>query len=233
MNKKPICIIAARGGSKGIPKKNILLFGDKPLIAHTIQSSINSKIFEHVIVITDDEEIAKISRQYGAKTPFLRPKELSTDSSSVDEVVNFAISKLQELGYDFEFFVLRDCTVPFIDSNDISGAIKLLQETNCDAVFGAIKAHPNPYFGMMENDENGFLIPSKIPSHKIFRRQDAPIVWIVDGLFVFNTKKFLYNKFIFQGKILPYEISKLHSHMMDFELDFKIGEFLYNNIIKK
>ena len=233
LNKKLICIIPARGGSKEVPKKNIRFLGDKPLIAHTIESAINSDLFDHVIVSTEDDEIAEISKKYGAEVPFMRPKELATDSTSTDEVINFCIPKLHSLGYEFEIFVLRDCTVPFIDDKDMLGAIQLLKQKNCDAVFGAIKAHPSPYFGMMELDKNGFLKPSKPLPREIFRRQDGPTVWIVDGLFVFFTKKFLKNQFIYRGNILPYEISKLHAHMIDYELDFEIGEFLYKNTLKK
>lgn len=194
MKNKSICIIPARGGSKGIPKKNIRPLGGKPLIAHTIESAIDSNLFDHVVVTTDDQEIAKISKDFGAEIPFMRPSELSGDTTSTDEVLNFCIPKLRSIGFDFDIFALRDCTVPFIDQSDISGSISLLKQKNCDGVFAAIKAHPNPYFGMMEANENGFLIPSKLPAHNVTRRQDAPIVWIVDGLFVFYTEKFLTNK---------------------------------------
>jgi len=233
MSTEKICIIPARGGSKSIPKKNIRFLGDKPLIAHTIESSLNSDLFDHVFVSTEDEEIAKISKSYGADVPFLRPKELSTDSVSTDDVLNFCIPKLKSLGYNFEIFVLRDCTVPFIDKHDLSGAIELLKKQNCDAVFGAIKAHPNPYFGMMELGEDNFLQPSKLLSQKIFRRQDSPIVWIIDGMFAFFTEKYMKDQKIIKKHTMPYEISKLHGHMIDYEIDFEIAEFLYTKFFKK
>lgn len=232
MKNKSICIIPARGGSKGIPKKNIRLLGGKPLIVHTIESALDSRLFDHVLVTTDDEEIAKVSKEFGAEIPFMRPSELATDTTSTDDVLNFCIPKLRSLGFDFDVFALRDCTVPFIDKNDMSGAINLLKQKSCDGVFAATKAHPSPYFGMMETNEDGFLIPSKLPAHNVARRQDAPTVWIVDGLFVFYTDKFLTNKMIYKGKILPYEISKIHAHMIDFELDFQIAEFLYRELCK-
>lgn len=229
---KPICIIPARGGSKGIPRKNIRFLGDKPLIAHTIESALDSNIFDHVIVSTEDSKIARISKKYGAEIPFMRPRKLSGDTTSTDEVLNFCIPKLQSLGMNFDIFALRDCTAPFINKKDMSGAIRLLKRKKCDSVFAATKAHPNPYFGMMETNKNGFLTISKSLNHNITRRQDTPIVWIVDGLFVFYTDKFLKNKFIYRGKILPYEIPKSHAHMIDLELDFQIAEFLYNKLNK-
>lgn len=227
MKNNCICIIPARGGSKEIPKKNIRLLGNKPLIAHTIESAINSQLFDNVIVNTDDSEIAKISKEYGAEVPFMRPSELATDYTSTDDVLRDSIPKLNSLGFNFDIFALRDCTVPFIDAHDMSNAIELIKEKKCDSVFASKQAHPNPYFGMMENDESGFLKPSKKLSNEVLRRQDAPIVWIVDGLFVFNTKKFMENFGIYHGKILPIEIPVLHTHMIDYEIDFEIGNFLY------
>lgn len=230
---KPICFIPARGGSKGIPKKNIRILGDKPLIAHTIESAINSNIFDHVIVSTDDQDIARISKQYGAEIPFMRPKELANDTATTDIVLLHGINELYSLGYKFEILVLRDCTVPFISEADMKGSIEVLQKSDCDGVFAAIKAHPNPYFGMMEKNSKGYLEMSKSSDRQITRRQDAPIVYEVDGLFVIYAKKFLQNKKMFTSKVLPYEISKEDGHMIDFEFDFKVAELLYNDKIKR
>jgi len=226
---KSICFIPARGGSKGIPRKNIKLLNNKPLIAYTIESAISSNLFEYVIVSTDDEEIANISEKFGAKIPFLRPKELALDTTTTDDVLSHDIPLLLSLGYAFDIFVLRDCTAPFIDEYDLKGAIELLKNSNSDAVFASIKAHPNPYFGMMEVNKNGFLIPSKSTEQEITRRQDTPIVYIVDGMFAVKTDHFLKNKKLFSGNISPYEISKEHGHMIDFEYDFKVAELLLKN----
>ena len=116
---KPICLIAARGGSKGIPKKNIRKISGKPLIAHTIINSLNSDLFSHVVVSTDSNEIAKISKKYGAEVPSLRPKKLAKSDSKMDDVVENTINELFELGYKFDMIVNRDCTAPFIRSADI------------------------------------------------------------------------------------------------------------------
>ena len=94
---KPICIIAARGGSKGVPKKNIRLLGKKPLIAYTIESAIKSKLFCDVIVSTENKKIASIAKKYGATVPFYRPKKLATDNASMDDVLLDVIKKLKLL----------------------------------------------------------------------------------------------------------------------------------------
>ena len=226
---KILCVIPARGGSKGIKRKNLRLLGKKPLISYTIESCIYSKLFNDVIVSSEDSEIIKISKKFGAKVPFSRPKYLAKDNSSSDDVLLHAILEMQKLGNEYDVVVLRDCTVPFIDKNDMKEMLEILKESQCDAVFGAIKAHPNPYFGMMEYDKNGFLKLSKKTIKKISRRQEAPIVFSVDGMFALRIKNFQKTKKINSGKILPFELSREHAHMIDFEFDFIVAELLVKN----
>ena len=123
---KPICLICARGGSKGVRNKNTRIIHKKPLIAHTIEKAVNSNIFSHVVVSTEDKKIAKISEKYGAEIPFIRPKKLSGDLTPIGDVFVHAIKKLQTLNYEFDVFVNLDCTVQFIDKKDITGSINLL-----------------------------------------------------------------------------------------------------------
>ena len=111
---KPICLICARGGSKGVPNKNTRVIHKKPLIAHTIEKAVNSKIFSRVVVSTEDKKIAKISKKFGAEIPFMRPKNLAGDKTPIGDVFIHAIKKMQELDYQFDVFVNLDCTVPFI-----------------------------------------------------------------------------------------------------------------------
>jgi len=226
---KPICIIPARAGSRSVPNKNIRLIAGKPLIYYTIKSALESKLFSHVIVSTEDKKTASIAKKYGAEVPFMRPRNLATDKTPQEQVLLHAVKKLNSLGIDFEIFVYRDCTVPFIDSSDMNGAIELLKKSDCYSTCASIKAHPNPYFGMWEPNKEGFLKISKTTDKVISRRQDAPIVYIIDGLFVFWTKKFLKTRKCLTSKMLPYEISREHSHMIDFPFDFKVAELLINS----
>ena len=128
---KPICVIPARGGSKGVPKKNIRKINGKPLISYTIESALKSKIFSHVFVCTEDTEIAKISKKFGAEVPFLRPKKLAGGSVPMDDVLVDFIGKIISLGYKFDTFVWRDFTVPFIRDEYILGSIKLTKKEKC------------------------------------------------------------------------------------------------------
>ncbi len=226
---KPICIIAARGGSKGVPNKNIRLLGKKPLIAHTIESAIKSKLFSSVIVSTENKKIADIAKKYGATVPFYRPKKLATDNASMDDVLLDVIKKLKLLEYEFEVVVNRDCTAPFIQNSDIKASINLLDRKKCDAVVAGYNTHLNPYFNMMEKNANGYLEFSKKSKKIIESRQNAPIVYQLTGLHTFNVKQFLKYKRIYMPKILPLEILHKTGLMIDTEFEFQIA----NQIAKK
>jgi len=227
---KPICFIAARGGSKVVPRKNIRLLNNKPLIAYTIQSALETKIFSSVIVSTDDKEIAEISKEYGAEVPFLRPKKLARDSSGITEVLLHDIKKLRKIGYVFNTLVNRDCTVPFIRKSDIKNAVRLYDKTNCDLICGVYIQHHNPYFNMMELDSKGYLKFSKRIKQQIKSRQEAPIVYQLNGLFVLNVDSFLRTKKFYMEKCLPYEIPFETGIMIDTEIEFQIAEMIVRNM---
>lgn len=223
---KPICFIGARGGSKGVPRKNIRPLHNKPLIAYAIESAIESAIFSHVVVSTEDSEIAKVAKKYGAEVPFVRPKKLSTDTAGFVDVMLHGIGELHKIGYKFDVFVNRDCTVPFIRIADMRNAIKLLKNTKCDAVYGVYRQHFNPYFNMMEKDSNGFLKLCKKPKERPKSRQEAPTVYQLNGLFVYDVGKFLKYKNAILPKSLPYEIPPECGLMIDTELEFQIAEMM-------
>lgn len=229
---KSVCFIGARGGSKGVPKKNIRLLNGKPLISYTIEAALNSKIFSHVIVSTENEEIAKIAKKYGAEVPFMRPKRLATDKAGMYEVILHGINSLKSLGYEFDFLVNRDCTVPFIRNKDILKTINLLKRKKADAVYGVYKQHHNPYFNMMESNSKGFLEYSKKIGNNVKSRQSAPIVFQLNGLFTINVKRLLeYGKW-HMPKILPYEIPTETGFMIDTEFEFQIAEMIAKKKIK-
>jgi N-acylneuraminate cytidylyltransferase/CMP-N,N'-diacetyllegionaminic acid synthase len=179
-----------------------------------------------VIVSTEDKEIAKISKKCGAEVPFMRPKNLAKDTTGMAEVLVHAVLQLNSLGYDFDVFVNRDCTVPFIRDSDIASSIKLLKKSNCDAVYGVYVQHFNPYFNMMEKGSSDYLEFSKKMKVKPTRRQDAPKVYQLNGLFTYNTKQFLKFKNQYPPKGLAIEIPAETGIMIDTELEFKIVEMM-------
>ncbi|MEW6044609.1 MAG: acylneuraminate cytidylyltransferase family protein [Thermoproteota archaeon] len=223
---KTICFIGARGGSKGVPRKNIKMLNNKPLIAHTIESALDSKIFSHVIVSTEDPQIAKIAARYGAEVPFMRPKKLATDSAGFADVLLHGINELYKQGYKFDTLVNRDCTVPFIRISDMRGAVRLLKNKKCDAVYAVYKQHFNPYFNMMEKDSSGFLKLCKKLKVRPRSRQEAPTVYQLNGLFVYDVDRFLKYKSAILPRSLPYEIPSECGLMIDTELEFQIAEMM-------
>ena len=231
---KPICIIAARGGSKGVPGKNIRIVNSKPLIAHTILKAIKSKLFSHVIVSTEDKKIALVSKKYGAEVPFIRPKKYATDTATAGDVLNHAIKKLYSLGYNFETVVNLDCTVPFLRIKDIKGAVKLLKKKKCHFVVGVYRQHLNPYYNIVELNSEGFVKLVK-PVKKFFRtRQESPKVYQLNGLLTFNAKTILDKKIQWSNlpKTVIYEIPIESGVMIDTEFEFEIAKSMFKKWYK-
>lgn len=138
-----IAVIPARGGSKRIPRKNIKEFCGKPMIAWAITSAIKSKLFDNVIVSTDDEEIADIARKWGAETPFTRPVELSDDITPTVPVIAHAVRFAIESGWDIEYACCIYPCVPFLQENDLVDAFNLMKKNNADFVYPVTEyAHP-------------------------------------------------------------------------------------------
>lgn len=221
-----ICFIAARGGSKGVPRKNIRPLAGKPLIAHTIEKA--KMIFETVIVSTEDAEIAKVSKEYGATVPFVRPAELATDTAAMTGVLLHGVEELQQQGYDLDTVVVRDCTAPFIRNSDTIAAISLLTKNKCDMVCGVYLQHNNPYFNMMEPDPEGFLkfIKSK---HPLTSRQQSPAVYQLCGLWVISVSSFLKYKQFYMPKALPQVVPIETGTVIDTEFDFQMAECIAHN----
>ena len=226
---KPICFIAARGGSKGVPNKNIKIISGKPLIAHSIRKTVNSGLFEAVIVSTESPKIAKIAKKFGAHVPFLRPKKLASDSSTMDDVIIHAIPELQKSGYNFNILVNLDCTAPFVKIDDIKKSISLINKKKCNTVVGAYRTHLNPYFNMMEFQNNGYLKFSKKNNVRITTRQSAPIVFQLTGFQTIDVQDFLHYKKIYMPKTLPVELEQETGLMIDTKWEFNIAKCLFKN----
>jgi len=229
---KPICFIAARGGSRGVPNKNIRVIGGNPLIAHTIEKAIKSNMFSHVIVSTDSQKIAKISKKYNAIIPFIRPKNLATYNADGKDVILHGIKKLKSLGYKFDTLVSLDCTVPFIKISDIKLSVTLMKKKRSSIVCGVYQQHLNPYFNIAEINKNGYLKLVKTKQNRPKNRQNAPIVYQMNGLYTINVEDFLKNgKKIFQ-KMHPLIIDIETGLMIDTEFEFKIAKLIFDDAKK-
>ena len=221
-----VCVIPARGGSKGLPGKNIKMFCGKPLIAHTIEQARQSKYIDRVIVSTEAEEIAQISLKYGAEVPFMRPMELARDSSSTVGVLLHAINWLENVDrYAFDILLLLHTTTPLRSVEDINKSITLMVEENADNVFSVAEAHRNPYFNMVEEGSDGFV---RLVKEGCFStRQTAPKVYDMNAsIYVWWKNVLKEGKKIFLKKTKAYVMPKERSIDIDDDLDFRIAEFL-------
>ncbi|MFJ9450926.1 pseudaminic acid cytidylyltransferase [Herbaspirillum sp. NPDC101397] len=176
-----IAIIPARGGSKRIPRKNIKLFGGKPMIAYAIEAAAAASLFERIVVSTDDAEIASIAREYGAETPFLRPPELANDYAATVPVIAHAIESCRSLGIFAEQVCCIYPGVPFMLAQDLSGALKLLQESNADYCF-PVTEFPSAVQRALGRADNGGMTPL-YPQYELTRTQDLPLAYHDAGQF--------------------------------------------------
>lgn len=228
-DKTVLCVIPARGGSKGLPGKNIKELSGKPLIAYTIEQARESKYIDRVIVSTDNDEIAVISKKCGAEVPFMRPAALSGDQVATVEVLLHAINWLEEEEkYDFDILVLLHTTTPLRAVKDIDSCIKLLQGPKVDNVFSVTEAHRNPYFNMVEEDADGFVRLVKEGCYST--RQSAPKVFDMNAsIYVWWKNVLKEKKKIFLKKTKAYVMPKERSIDIDDDLDFRIVEYLFKN----
>lgn len=228
-NKTFLAIIPARSGSKGLPNKNIKNLCGKPLIAWSIESAKQSKYLDEIMLSTDSEKIAKIAREFGANTPFLRPLNLAQDTTSTFEVVKHTIDFYKnELKKEFDFIVLLEPTSPLREVCDIDNAVKLLLDNSkAEAIVGICKTQgQNPVF-LVNMAENGFISGYANENMKVIRRQDIKDVYFFEGtIYISKTDTLLEKKTFYHKKTLGYEVPKFKSLEIDDIYDFVMVEAL-------
>lgn len=228
----PLYLIPARGGSKGVPGKNIRPLGGIPLISHSIRHALSVASKDDVIVSTDSEEIAKIAMESGANVPFIRPVELASDTAGSREVMIHAADFMNARGKNYDCIVLLQPTSPLRDPEDIRRAIRLYKDSDADMVVSVNEAATNPYYNAFETDSEGYLHISK-GSGNFTRRQDAPKVWEFNGAIYVIRLSSLRDSVISRfERILPLPIDPQSAVDIDTELDFIIASHLLDSGIK-
>ena len=223
-----IALIPARGGSKRIPRKNIKLFDGKPMIAHAITAAIASGLFEHVVVSTDDEEIAAISRDWGAETPFVRPDELSNDYTATVPVVAHGIQACRALGWTFEYVCCIYPGVPFIQTDDLSGALDLLNQTQTDYCF-PVTEFPSSIQRALRRLDDGQMQPF-FPQFELTRTQDLEMAYHDAGQYYWgHSRAWLENAKIHSSGV-GYVIPNWRVVDIDTQEDWKRAEFLFKSL---
>ena len=224
------CVIGARGGSQGVPGKNIRPLLGKPLIAWSIEQALACPRIRRVVVSTDSPAIADAARASGAEVPFMRPAELATSTAGKWEVWQHALQACDAhyAGEPVDLFVDLDCTSPLREVDDISRAIEQFERSpGVDAVFSVCEARKNPYFNMLEVDEDRRLRICKALPKPLVRRQDAPqVLEHVASVYVLSPAYLRRGTGLLSGRTQGYLMAPERSLDIDCEFDFELVEYL-------
>ncbi|MCY6353872.1 acylneuraminate cytidylyltransferase family protein [Clostridium sp. ZS2-4] len=224
-DKKILAVIPARGGSKGIPYKNIMDICGKPLIAYSIEAAKKSKYIDYTLVSTDDTKIKEASLKYGANVPFLRPEEISNDAAKSIDVVLHAINFLKEKGEEFDYVVLLQPTSPLRTQSHIDEAIEVLMKSKENSLISICEVDENPV--IMRTIQDNRLEPVMEFNGDNLRRQELPKVYIFNGALYINRVSMLLEEKAFVNKqTLPYIMEGEKSVDIDNMLDAKLVELI-------
>lgn len=220
--KDTLFIIPARGGSKGLPRKNILPLAGKPMIYYTIDAARGASADENICVTTDDIEIKALVEDYGLKVPFIRPPELASDNAGSREVLLHAVDFYRDnLKKNFSRICLLQPTSPLRTSKHVLEAFSLWGD-NLDSVVSVKITKANPYFVLFEEDEQGYLAKSK--TGDFVTRQDCPTVYQLNGaIYIYKLETYLKDDI---KRTKRYLMPELNSVDIDSEIDFKLAELL-------
>lgn len=229
-NRTPFVLgmINARGGSKGVPRKNIRPLGNKPLIAWSISVAKKVPQISHCMVSTEDEEIAEVARQHGGEIPFMRPEELATDTSIQLDTIIYNTEKMEDaLGHKIDAVALLQPTHPFRAAEDVSRCINLLFQTGADSVITIApnKHHP---FGLWQEDKKGLclFLEDGAAQQKGFNRQTMPDLYMRTGaVYVIKRDVLIEQKSLYGQHVEGYVVDDARSWInIDDEHDFKMAE---------
>lgn len=221
-----LCTIAVRGGSKGVPGKNLWPVAGHPLVAYTIAQALACDFVDRVVVSTDSPEIADVARSYGADVPSMRPAELATDESPKIPALQHAARAVErELGRPVDVVVDLDATSPLRTTADIRACWDLVRHPATDLVFSVYAAEKNPYFNMVEV-EDGYARLCKTPPAAVTRRQDAPAVYAMNASIYAWRRDHLVNDGRLFGPRARVHVMPARTRDVDTPLDLQFLEFL-------
>ena len=225
---RKLFLIPARGGSKGLPRKNVLPLAGRPLIEYTIDAAKGAmEEGDELCVSTDDPEIIQVVEDYGIKTPFVRPAELASDKAGSEEVIRHALDWYKEKEQDFDVVVLLQVTSPLRNANHVKEAISSWYPS-LDMVVSVKETESNPYYVLFEEDPKGFLQKSK--NGEFTRRQDCPKVYEYNGaIYIISVEALQEKKWAEFNQIKKYVMNSVVSQDIDSELDLIIIKALLDS----
>lgn len=224
---RTIATICARGGSKGLPGKNVRVFAGKPLIAHTVEHALGCADIDAVYVSTDDEQIAEAARSAGAVVPYLRPSELATDAAAKLPVIEHLVVHLEQQGERIARIVDLQPTSPLRESSDITAALHA--HANAQLVVSVGEAADNPYFNLVEQIVDGLVHLSK--GDGAARRQDVPNVYALNGsIYVWQRAALSHaaKHGLWSVTVAPYLMPRWKSVDIDTLEDFEYAQWLFD-----
>lgn len=219
---KNLCIIPARGGSKRIPRKNIKPFLGKPMLAYSIEAALATGLFDEVMVSTDDEEIADVARQYGAKVPFMRSAETANDYATLADVLHEVLNRYEEQGKIFDNMCCILATSPMLQSEDISNGFNTLINSEFSTIVPIVE-FSYPILRSFKMDENN-AIDYNWPEYAKSRSQDLPKAYHDSGTFYWNKIELWKSGQINRGGVV---VSEETVQDIDTEQDWKLAEMKY------
>lgn len=226
--KKVLGIVTARGGSKGIPRKNLALLLGKPLLQYTAEAALGASTLSDTILTTDDEDIAEVGRSYGLEVPFMRPKELATDDTPTLPVVQHAVHFLQNLGREYDAICLLQPTNPLRRSEHIDACVSMLFDGDADSVITVLPV-PHQYNAhwVYFQDENGTLRLSTGETEPIPRRQELPPAFHREGsVYVVRRNVLMMNNSLYGHRVTGYLLKTGDSVNIDTLEDLQRAEKL-------
>jgi N-acylneuraminate cytidylyltransferase/CMP-N,N'-diacetyllegionaminic acid synthase len=223
-----LCTVCARGGSKGVPNKNVRDVDGKPLVAHTIEQGLSWDRCDELVVSTDSEDIAEVARDYGARVPFSRPDRLASDTAAKLPAIQHAHEQMEEIDdTTYDVVVDLDATAPLRTVQDIEDCFQAVQGTNAHNAYTVTEAEKNPYFNMVELDDDGYAHLSKDPGEDVVRRQDAPAVYEMNASIYVYERSYLVEATSHHGdRTRVSEMPRERSIDIDEPIDLAFVEFL-------
>lgn len=228
VEKKVLCTICARGGSKGVKNKNIRSLAGVPLIAHTIKVAQDSNLFSYIAVSSDSQDILDAAGTYGADELIKRPDDLASDTAGkIPAIKHAALSVEESRGETFDYFFDLDATSPLRIVDDLKGVYELLNSGRYNNIITGAPARRSPYFNLVEKGQDGYVDLAKKSEKEVLRRQDAPECYDMNAsIYAWTRESFLQMKGTFEGKTGIFVMPEERSVDIDSELDFDIVEMM-------
>jgi CMP-N,N'-diacetyllegionaminic acid synthase len=224
-NQKILALISARGGSKGVPRKNIRILAGKPLIAWTIEEAKKSEFIDRIILSSEDDEIISVAKKYGCEVPFKRPAEYAQDDTPGIEPVLHAVN---EIGEVYDYVCLLQPTSPLRTVEDIDSCLRINVEKKTKCCVSVTESSKSPYW-MYSINMNGFISPIFPNQEFITSRQKLPVTYELNGaIFMAEVNWLMKNKSFITSETSAFVMDKSNSFDIDSELDFSICEYLLN-----